>query len=150
MSDARSRRAQRELLATLFFLALLVRPRTAADALDRDAPPPPTVAVRERAGRLERAERTDWRGHTAAALAAEGPPYCWWAVDTELLPLLGVPPATAAKLLQHAEGGGLPDATSLREQAGLSKLQAERWSGQFKTRCTARDLHRSAPPPHRR
>ena len=149
MSDARSRRAQRELFATLLFLALLVRPRTAADALDRAAPPPPTIAVRERAGRLERAEPTDWRGHTAAALAAEGPPYCWWAVDAELLPLLGVPPATAAKLLQHAAAGGLPDATSLRERAGLSKPQAERWSGQFKTSCTPRDLHRSAPPQRR-
>jgi hypothetical protein len=105
--------------------------------------------VRERAGRLERAEPTDWRGHTAAAVAAEGPPHCWWAVDDELLPLLGVPPATAAKLLQHAAAGGLPDATSLRERAGLSKPQAERWSGQFKTSCTPRDLHRSAPPQRR-
>ena len=149
MSDARSRRAQREILAMLIFVALLVRPRTVADELPRPEAPAPTVAVRERAGRLERADPHDWQGHTSAALAAEGPPYCWWAVDAELLPLLGVPPATSAKLLQHAERGGLPDASSLREQAGLSLPHATRWSGQFKTACTGRDLHRSAPP-HRR
>ncbi|NQW63656.1 MAG: hypothetical protein HQ461_12555 [Deltaproteobacteria bacterium] len=146
MSDARSRRAQREILAMLIFVALLVRPRSSADELPRADPPVPTVAVRERSGRLERADPHDWQGHTSAALAAEGPPYCWWAVDAELLPLLGVPPATSAKLLQHAERGGLPDAISLREQAGLSLPHATRWSGQFKTACTGRDLHRSAPP----
>jgi len=146
MSDARSRRAQREILAMLIFVALLVRPRTAADKLPRPDAPAPTVAVRERAGRLERADPHDWQGHTSAALAAEGPPYCWWAVDAELLPLLGVPPATSAKLLQHAERGGLPDANALREQAGLSLPHATRWSGQFKTACTGRELHRSAPP----
>lgn len=143
MSDAHSRRLQRELFAMLFFVALLVRPRTPADELARAAPPAPAVAVREQAGRLERADPADWNGHTAAALAAEGPPYCWWAVDGDLLPLLGVPPATATKLLQHAAGGGRPDVASLREQAGLSKPQADRWSGQFKTACTGRDLHRS-------
>jgi hypothetical protein len=146
MSDARSRRAQRELFATLIFVALLVRPRAPEDDRPRTAPPAPTVAVRERAGRLERADPSDWRGHTIAALAAEGPPYCWWAVDAELLPLLGVPPATSAKLLRHAEAGGLPDAISLREQTGLPLAQATRWSGQFKTVCTGRELHRSAPP----
>jgi hypothetical protein len=146
MSDARSRRAQREILAMLIFVALLVRPRSSADELPRADAPAPTVAVRERAGRLERADPHDWQGHTSAALAAEGPPYCWWAVDAELLPLLGVPPATSAKLLQHAERGGLSDAISLREQAGLSLPHATRWSAQFKTACTGRDLHRSAPP----
>lgn len=146
MSDARSRRSHHELFAMLFLVALLVRPRSVADELPRADPPAPTVAVRERAGRLERADPHDWQGHTSAALAAEGPPYCWWAVDAELLPLLGVPPATSAKLLQHAERGGLPDAISLREQAGLSLPHATRWSGQFKTVCTGRELHRSAPP----
>jgi hypothetical protein len=149
MSDARSRRSHHELFAMLFLVVLLVRPRSSADELPRAEPPAPTVAVRERSGRLERADPRDWEGHTSAALAAEGPPYCWWAVDAELLPLLGAPPATAAKLLQHAAAGGLPDTTSLRERAGLSKPQAERWSGQFKTSCTPRDLHRSAPPRRR-
>jgi hypothetical protein len=146
MSDARSRRLQHELFAMLFFVALLVRPRTPADELPRSEPPAPAVAVREQSGRLERSHPSDWSGHTAAALAAEGPPYCWWAVDAALLPLLGVPPATAAKLLQHAERAGRPDAISLREQAGLSLPHATRWSGQFKTNCTGRELHRSAPP----
>lgn len=132
--------AQRESLAILLLAALLVRPR------DCEPPPPaslpaPAVAVRERAGRLERALPGDWRGHTSQAAAAEGPPYCWWAIDEAFLSAAGVPAATAVKLVRHMEDGGTPDAGSLHDEALLPRRQAERWSKLFRLQCQGRDLH---------
>lgn len=135
-----SSRAPRELLAVIFLLALLVRPRGCVSP-GRDSYPVPANEVVERSGRLERAQPGEWRGHTAAAWRAEGAPYCWWALDAALLSKLPVPPATATKLLQHMEAGGRPDFDELRNQAGLPRPLAERWSRAFRVSCAGRDLH---------
>lgn len=144
MSAPPTLRARRDLLAILMLLALLVRPRGCANPVPVRVPLPAT-AVQERSGRLERAVAADWRGHTAAAAAAEGPPYCWWALDAEMLEAMAVPPATAAKLLRHMEQGGRPDTSALREEAGLAKPQAERWGPRFTLACSGRDFARSEP-----
>lgn len=144
MSAAYMLRARRERLAMLLLLGLLVRPRGCETPPPTTAPSPATF-VGERAGRLERSVASDWRGRTAAAAVAEGPPYCWWAIDAPMLDAMSVPPATASKLLRHMEQGGLPQEEALREAAGLARPQAERWSRPFTLDCSGRDFARSGP-----
>ena len=131
---------QRELLALLLLAALLVRPRCAV--APAPVAPQPALFVVERGGRLEAGAATDWAGHSTAALVAEGPPFCWAAMDRSLLVALGATPAVAAALIRFRDAGGLPEAGALREQAGISARMAARWAPIFRERCLPRDFAR--------